>query len=45
MRDIRDRLDTLNRIEKRRQEEWVRWHEQYKQSSCSMDPQQRIRAA
>ncbi|QEM73557.1 protein translocase subunit SecD [Chlamydia abortus] len=45
VRDIRDRLETLNRIEKRRQEEWVRWHEQYRQSSCSMDPQQRIRAA
>ncbi|MEF9519381.1 protein translocase subunit SecD [Chlamydia crocodili] len=45
VRDIRDRLETLNRIEKHRQEEWVRWHEQYQQSSCSMDNQQRIRAA
>ncbi|WP_348663719.1 protein translocase subunit SecD [Chlamydia vaughanii] len=45
VRDIRDRLETLNRIEKQRQNEWVRWHEQYQQSSCSMDPQVRIRAA
>ncbi|BAE81600.1 protein export proteins SecD/SecF fusion [Chlamydia felis Fe/C-56] len=45
VRDVRDRLETLNCIEKHRQEELVRWHEQYRQSSCSIDPQLRIRAA
>lgn len=44
VRDIRDRLETLNRIEKTRQSEWVRWHELYRQSKCSMDPHVRLRA-
>ncbi|EPP35458.1 protein-export membrane protein SecD [Chlamydia ibidis] len=43
--DVRDRLETLNRIEKQRQNELVRWHEQYRQATCSMDPQVRLRAA
>ncbi|VVT42504.1 hypothetical protein BOKEGFJH_00011 [Chlamydia avium] len=45
VRDVRDRLDTVNRIEKHRQDEWVRWHEQYDQACCSVDDQVRRRAA
>lgn len=45
VRDVCDRLDVVNRIEKHRQSELVRWHEQYKQSICSMDAKTRLRAA
>lgn len=45
VRDIRDRLAVMNRIEKAQQAELVRWDEQYRQAQCSMNPQVRLRAA
>ncbi|MBQ8498652.1 protein translocase subunit SecD [Chlamydia sp.] len=45
VRDIRDRLAVVNRIEKSRHAELVRWDEQYRQAQCSMNPQARLRAA
>ena len=45
VRNVRDRLDTVNRIEKHRQDEWVRWHEQYNHARCSVDEQTQRRAA
>lgn len=41
---IKDRLERLNVIEKNRQNELVQWHELYRQASCSMNPQERLRA-
>lgn len=43
--DVRNRLEVTNQIEKAHQEEWVRWSEQYKQASYSIDPRVQIRSA
>lgn len=43
--DVRERLDTVNRIEKQRHEELVRWRDQYRHDRCSMDSLVRSRAA
>lgn len=45
VRDVRDRLAVVNRIEKTQHAELVRWDEQYRQAQCSMNPQVRLRAA
>ncbi|ANH78361.1 protein translocase subunit SecDF [Candidatus Chlamydia sanziniae] len=42
VKDIKDRLNTLNRIEKNRQSEWVQWHEEYRHAKCSMDTHKRL---
>ncbi|SPN73683.1 hypothetical protein,bifunctional preprotein translocase subunit SecD/SecF,Predicted exporter,protein-export membrane protein SecD,Protein export membrane protein [Chlamydia serpentis] len=44
VKDIKDRLATVNQIEKNRHNDLVRWHEQYRHAKCSMDPQERLRA-
>lgn len=43
--DVRNRLEVLNQIETANQEEWVRWSEQYKQATCSIDPRVQMRSA
>lgn len=45
VRDVRDRLAVVNRIEKAQHAELVRWDDQYRQAQCSMNPQVRLRAA
>ncbi|WP_100934568.1 protein translocase subunit SecD [Candidatus Chlamydia corallus] len=44
VKDIKDRLATVNQIEKNRQSDLVRWHEQYRHAKCSMDLQERLSA-
>ncbi|WP_201456663.1 protein translocase subunit SecD [Chlamydia sp. 17-3921] len=44
VRTVKDRLETLNSIEKNYQNELVRWHELYRQAGCSIDPHEQLHA-